>query len=138
MNYTLSDSVLLRGNWVDGPISWTAVSTDDPDRSSRVITQFGGGSVRVRVAMRDAELFSLSMGCVQKPKYAQCHWAANCSAAWGAHYQTIPCGSDAECRAFGTCGGVLSECVEVGAVGGSERVCVVGNGSEPGPLCGWF
>ena len=38
--------------------------------------------------MRDAELFSLTMGCVQHAKYSQCHRAPNCSVAWGAHYDT--------------------------------------------------
>ena len=52
--------------------------------------------------MRDAELFSLTMGCVQHAKYSQCHRAPNCSAAWGAHYDTIPCSSDLHCAAFGT------------------------------------
>ena len=52
--------------------------------------------------MRDAELFSLTMGCVQHAKYSQCHRAPNCSVAWGAHYDTIPCGSDLHCAAFGT------------------------------------
>lgn len=159
MNYTLFDSVLLRGNWVNGPVSWTRQSTDDPDHSQRVLTPFSGRNVRVRVAMRDAELFSLSMGCVQSPKYTQCYRAnmTSCAAAWGPHYSTIPCVSDAECRGYGTCGDVLAACVRQSnasqgqeaqhRVGSStsvapaprdESVCVVQTGPEPGPLCGWF
>ena len=112
--------------------------------------------------MRDAELFSLTMGCVQHAKYSQCHRAPNCSAAWGAHYDTIPCSSDLHCAAFGaprgcalkdsstvfpekreiparvvqagTCANHSARCGEAGG----ERVCVVPDGNEPGPLCGWF
>lgn len=156
VNYTLFDSVLLRGNWIDGPVSWTRRSTDDPDHSQRVLTPFSGRDVRVRVAMRDAELFSLSMGCVQQPKYTQCHrtGATSCAAAWGPHYSTIPCVSDAECRGYGTCGNVLAACVRqsnvqetqhadgttpaAASTSSNERVCVVKTGPEPGPLCGWF
>lgn len=64
-NYTLSNSVLLRGNWIDGPVSW---GDDDPDIGARVVTRFSNNDVQVRVAMRDAELFSLSFRCVQRSK----------------------------------------------------------------------
>lgn len=154
VNYTLSDSVLLRGNFVNGPVSWSSQTTDDPDRSHRVLTPFSGRELRVRVAMRDAELFSLSMGCVQAPKYSQCHraGATSCAAAWGSHYSTIPCVSDAECSGYGTCAGVAATCVQQRnvhdaqdangtanvAASSTERICVVQTGSEPGPLCGWF
>lgn len=150
-NYTLLDSVLLRGNWINGPVSWSRQSTDDPSHSYRVLTPFSGHDVHVRVAMRDAELFSISMGCVQTPKYSQCHRAGStsCAAAWGPRYSTVPCVSDVECKAYGTCGGVAAVCArhrnghegqhETGTANfSSGRVCIVQSGSEPGPLCGWF
>jgi hypothetical protein len=139
-NRTLADSVLLRGNWIRGRVAWGA-ATDDPDNGRRaVLTAWSGQAVQVRVAMRDAELFSLSVGCTQRPHSTQCHraGASGCS-TWGAHYATIPCETDAQCRAFGTCGGVLPRCAEVpSAVGVGERVCVITGGGEPGPICGWF
>ena len=122
------------GNWIDGPVSW---GNDDPDIGARVVTPFSGREVQVRVAMRDAELFSLSFRCTQRSHYTQCHRAgASCAEAWGPHYATIPCSADAECRAFGTCGGVMANCGVASASG--ERVCVTESGAEPGSLCGWF
>ena len=94
--------------------------------------------VQVRVAMRDAELFSLSLRCVQSPHYAQCHRPSQtCAAAWGAHYSEIPCATDAACKVYGTCGKVGAVCGK-GAEKEEERVCTTPSGPEPGPLCGWF
>ena len=133
-NWTLANSVLLRGNWIDGPVSW---GSDDPDIGARVVTPFSNRKVQVRVAMRDAELFSLSFRCVQQPHYAQCgRVGISCAGAWGAHYSEIPCASDAGCAVFGYCGGVGAVCGN--SSGGNERVCTTPTGPEPGPLCGWF
>eukprot|EP01052_Picozoa_sp_SAG31_P045880 SAG31_NODE_8555_length_1431_cov_1.148649_2_plen_160_part_01 len=103
-NYTLADSVLLAGNWIAGPVSW---GDDDPDVGARVVTPFSGQRVHVRVAIRDAELFSLSFACTQRPHYVHCLWrhapvghAKDC-AAFGSHYKTIPCSLDKHCRGFG-------------------------------------
>ena len=100
--------------------------------------------VQVRVAMRDAELFSLSFACTQRPHYLNCLWrhapaghAKDCS-AFGSHYKTIPCSSDKHCRGFGTCGGIEARCTNSTPVATAERVCAVGAGPEQGPLCGWY
>lgn len=52
--------------------------------------------MQVRVAMRDAELFSLSFACTQRPHYVNCLWRhapaghpKDCS-AFGSLYKTIP------------------------------------------------
>jgi hypothetical protein len=140
VNYTLADSVLLRGNWIKGRVLWGA-TTDNPDAGRHaVLTPWSGQKLQVRVAMRDAELFSLSMGCTQTALYTQCaRKGSTCSAFWGSHYNTIPCTSDVYCEAWGTCGGVTAKCAEISSASGvGERVCVVPSGSEPGPLCGWF
>ena len=138
-NHTLSESLLLRGNWIRGQVAW-GDTTDDPDHGRHaVLTPWSKQRLQIRVALRDAELFSLSVGCTQQPHYTQCRGRDNNCSNWGVHYQTIPCGSDAYCRTFGTCANVLSRCVESSSAGGvSEHVCVVTNGTEPGPVCGWF
>ena len=66
--FTLNESVLLRGNWIDGRVGWG----EDTAFGTRVLTRWSTQQVQVRVAMRDAELFSLSMGCTQRPHYTQC------------------------------------------------------------------
>ena len=81
---------MLRGNWIRGRVAWGA-ATDDPDNGRRaVLTEWSGQAVQVRVAMRDAELFSLSVGCTQRPHYTRCHraGASGCS-TWGAHYAAM-------------------------------------------------
>ena len=140
-NHTLADSVLLAGNWISGPVSW---GDDDPDVGARVVTAYSGQRVQIRVAMRDAELFSLSFACTQRPHYTFCLWrhapagrATDC-AAFGPHYKTIPCSSDSECRGYGTCGGVEARCTNSTPTAAAERVCVVVDGPEKGPLCGWY
>jgi hypothetical protein len=140
-NCTLADSVLLAGNFVRGPVSW---GDDDPDVGARVVTPFSGQRVQVRVAMRDAELFSLSFACTQRPHYVNCLWrhapaghAKDCS-AFGSHYKTIPCSSDKYCRGFGTCGGIEARCTNSTPAATAERVCAVEAGPEKGPLCGWY
>eukprot|EP01051_Picozoa_sp_SAG22_P005984 SAG22_NODE_375_length_11547_cov_12.885657_3_plen_198_part_00 len=135
-NHTLADSVLLAGNWISGPVSW---GDDDPDVGARVVTPFSGQRVEVRVAMRDAELFSLSFGCTQRPHYVQCLWKHKDCAAFGPHYKTIPCSSDRHCRGLGTCGGVGARCANSSIIAATaERVCTVEGGAEAGPLCGWY
>ena len=138
-NYTLAESVLLRGNWLQGRGGW-GNATDDPDNGRHaVLTPWSTATLQIRVALRDAELFSLSVGCTQQPHYTQCHRGPNCSAAWGRHYNTIPCKADGHCEALGTCAGVVARCVDVPSTGAdTERVCAVINGTEQGPVCGWF
>lgn len=140
-NYTLADSVLLAGNFVRGPVSW---GDDDPEVGARVVTPFSGQRVQIRVAMRDAELFSLSFACTQRPHYVNCLWrhapaghAKDCG-AFGSHHKTIPCSSDKHCRGFGTCGGIEARCTNSTSTATAERVCAVEAGPEQGPLCGWY
>ena len=137
-NFTLSESVLLAGNWIQGPVSWGA---DDPDSSvsARVVTPFSGQHVQIRVYLRDAELFSLSMGCTQRPHYMQCQWKHTDCSAFGTHYHTVPCWTDAQCH-LGTCGNVAATCQKKinNNTATAESVCVVESGGETGPICGWY
>ena len=98
------------------------------------MTPFSGQQVQIRVAIRDAELFSLSLGCTQRPHWTQCQWRAASCAALGAHYHTIPCSSDEQCSGLGSCGNVFASCANASG----ERVCLVESGGEPGALCGWY
>jgi hypothetical protein len=135
--FTMNESLLLRGNWIDGRVGWGG----DTDFGTRTLTRWSGQQVEVTVAMRDAELFSLAFGCVQRPLYTQCAkpGAPSCAAAWGTGYATIPCATDAYCRGLGTCGGHEAVCrAPQGLVAGGERVCTVFDGAEPGPVCGRF
>jgi hypothetical protein len=135
--FTLSESVLLAGNWIQGPVSWGA---DDPDsrpglESARVLTPFSGQRLQIRVYMRDVELFSLTMGCTQRPHYTQCQWKHKDCSAFGTHYHTVPCWTDAQCH-LGTCGNVAATCTKNATM--ESGVCSVGSGGEMGPLCGWY
>jgi hypothetical protein len=136
-NFTVHDSVLIAGDWIDARVGWGS----DTSFGTRVLTRFSEQEVQIRVAMRDAELFSLSMGCVQRARYPNC-WraaAAGGCAFWGGGYDTIPCSSDEDCRQFGTCGNVLPRCsTKFSNESRGERVCATESGSEQGPLCGWF
>ena len=133
-NFTVHDSVLIAGDWIDARVGWGG----DTGFETRVLTRFSEQDVQIRVAMRDAELFSLSMGCVQRARYPNCWRAPGCE-FWGAGYRTIPCWTDEECRQFGTCSNVLPRCsIKFGNQSHGERVCATESGGEQGPLCGWF
>ena len=132
--FTVHDAVLIAGNWIDARVGWG----DDTSFATRVLTRFSGEDVQVRVALRDAELFSLTFGCVQRSRYAQCWKQPGCE-AWGVGYATVPCETDEECTQFGSCGDVLSKCSSKFAnVSHGERVCAIESGDEQGPVCGQF
>ena len=127
---------------VEGHVSW---GEDDPDVGTRVVTALSLQHVQIRVSMRDAELFSLTFGCTQRPHYTECQWQhPSCEAIGTGHYRTIPCSTDAQCYGLGTCGGVFAVCREVvswqgiGASAEGERVCMVETGGEKGAMCGWY
>jgi hypothetical protein len=107
-----------------------------------VVTALSLQKVQIRVQLRDAELFSLTFGCTQRPHYTQCQWKhASCDAIGTGHYRTIPCDSDAQCHGFGTCGDVFANCVAhrgTGTGDQGERVCMVETGGEQGAMCGWY
>ena len=133
-NFTVHDSVLIAGDWIDARVGWGGDASFD----TRVMTRFSGQDVQIRVAMRDTELFSLTFGCVQRARSPNCWKAPGCAAAWGEGYATIPCDTDFECHQWGYCGNTLASCsTKFGNASHGERVCAVESGAEQGPLCGW-
>lgn len=99
-----------------------------------------------------------AVGCTQRPHYTQCQWKHSTCEKISAHYQTIPCESDAQCRGFGTCGDVYATCLTTNISNShntssmsqrattsrmiddepQERICMVASGGERGAMCGWY
>ena len=102
------------------------------------VTRFSGGSVQVKVAMRDARLFSLSVGCERTPITTRCLDGrdGSCATAFGAEYNTVPCERHADCAVYGPCsnsplGGLLPVCDE------ASQLCVVPSGGNQ-TICGRY
>ena len=131
--FGLNDSIMVKGNWISARVGWEAAAN-----YSTGLTRFSGGSVQVKVAMRDARLFSLSVGCERTPITTRCLDGrdGSCATAFGAEYNTVPCERHADCAVYGPCsnsplGGVLPVCDE------ASQLCVVPSGGNQ-TICGRY